>query len=44
MKFGIAIPDTYDEAVEIDIINGNEYWQDATKNEMKICQSHFQNF
>ena len=25
MKFGIAIPDTYDEAVELHRINGNKY-------------------
>ena len=26
MKFGIAIPATYDEAVELNKINGNTYW------------------
>ena len=30
MKFVIAILVTYYEAVEIDRINGNTYWQDAT--------------
>ena len=35
MKFGISIPASYDEVVEIDRINGNTYWQDATKKEMK---------
>ena len=28
MKFGIAIPDTYDEAVKLNRINVNTYWQE----------------
>ena len=35
MKFVIAILVTYYEAVEIDRINGNTYWQDATNQEKK---------
>ena len=35
MKFGISIPDNYEEAVNLDRENGNTYWQDATKKEMK---------
>ena len=34
MKYGISIPNTYDEAVGIDIINGNAYWKDDTKKEI----------
>ena len=31
MKFGIYIPATYDEYVEINGTNRNTYWQDANK-------------
>ena len=41
MKFGIAIPATYDEAAEIDRINGNTYWQDSTKKEMNNTKVSF---
>ena len=34
-KFGIDIPDTYDEVIELDRINSNTYCQDAIKKEMK---------
>ena len=34
-KFGIDIPNTYDEAIELDRINNNTYCQDAIKKEMK---------
>ena len=41
MKFGIYITHTYDEDVGIDIINGNAYWQDATKKEMNNVEVDF---
>ena len=34
MKFGIAIPATYNEDVELDRTNGYTYWQDANKKEI----------
>ena len=40
-KFGIAIPVTQDEAIEIDIINGNTYRKYATKKEMKNAEVAF---
>ena len=33
-RFGISIPDTYNKAVGIVIINGNAFWKDATKKEI----------
>ena len=44
MKFLIAIPAIYNEAVEIYRINGNTYWQDATKKEMKNVEIAFKFF
>ena len=41
MKFGIYITHTYDEDVGIDIMNGNAYWQDATKKEMNNVEVTF---
>ena len=41
MKFGIYIIYTYDEDVGIDIMNGNAYWQDATKKEMNNVEVDF---
>ena len=41
MKFGISIPDTNDEDVGIDIINGNAYQQDATKKEINNVEVDF---
>ena len=41
MKFGISIPDNYEEAVDLDRENGNTYWQDATKKEMKNVEVAF---
>ena len=41
MEFVISIPVTYDEAVELDIINGNTYWQDATKKEINNVKVAF---
>ena len=32
-NFGFAIHATYHEAIELDRINGNKYWQDDTKKE-----------
>ena len=34
-KFGITIPETYEDAVALDRANGNTMWQDAIKKEMK---------
>ena len=33
-KFGIQVPNSYPEAVELDKKNGNTMWQDATKLEL----------
>lgn len=33
-KFGITIPKDYEEAVILDRLNQNTFWQDATKKEM----------
>ena len=41
MKFGIYIIYTYDEDVGIDIMNGNDYWQDANKKEMNNVEVDF---
>jgi hypothetical protein len=32
-KFGIMIPNTIEEAIALDIENGNTFWQDAIKKE-----------
>jgi hypothetical protein len=34
MKFGVMIPGTVEEAIELDRSNGNTFWQDAIKLEM----------
>jgi len=34
-KFGLRVPETVDEAMEIDRINGNTLWQDAIEKEMQ---------
>eukprot|EP00590_Aulacoseira_subarctica_P011644 CAMPEP_0172424146 /NCGR_PEP_ID=MMETSP1064-20121228/21716_1 /TAXON_ID=202472 /ORGANISM="Aulacoseira subarctica , Strain CCAP 1002/5" /LENGTH=1711 /DNA_ID=CAMNT_0013165931 /DNA_START=811 /DNA_END=5943 /DNA_ORIENTATION=- len=34
-KFGIQVPDTVEEAIEIDTISGNTLWQDAISKEMQ---------
>lgn len=34
-KFGIRVPDSVEEAIEIDTINGNTLWQDAIAKEMQ---------
>ena len=41
MKFGITIPKTYIEAVELDIINKNRLWQDAIRKEIKNVEVAF---
>ena len=41
MKFVIAITTTHYGAVELDRINGNTYWQGATKKEMKNVKVAF---
>ena len=35
MKFGVQIPGTVEQAIELDCINGNTLWQDAIMLEMK---------
>lgn len=34
-KYGIRIPKTLEEAIQIDTLNGNRYWQNAVDKEMK---------
>ena len=41
MKFGIYIPENYEEAVIMDKQNGNTLWQDAKKKEMKNVEIAF---
>ena len=41
MKFGIKIPRTFEEAVALDRENGNSFWQDAVKKEMKNVEIAF---
>ena len=41
MKFGIHLPATYEEAVQMDKDSGNKFWQDATKKEMKNVEVSF---
>ena len=41
IKFGITIPTSYEEAVLIDRSNGNKFWQDAVKKEMKNVEVAF---
>ncbi len=40
-KFGIRVPDTVEEAIEIDTINGNTLWQDAIAKEMQNVYGAF---
>jgi hypothetical protein len=40
-KFGIKVPGTWDEAIEIDLANGNTLWQDAIEKEMKNAKVAF---
>ena len=40
-KFGITIPKNYNEAVELDRVNGNRFWQDAIIKEMKNVELAF---
>lgn len=42
MKFGIDVPDTVQEALELDRRNGNTLWADAIKKEMKNSRIAFQ--
>ena len=41
-KYGIRVPKTVKEAIEIDKENGNTLWQDAIKKEMKSVKIAFQ--
>ena len=40
-KFGIAVPKSVDEALELDKINGNTLWADAIAKEMKNVRAAF---
>ena len=42
MKFGIEVPTTVEEALELDRNNGNNLWADAIKKEMKNSRVAFQ--
>ena len=42
MKFGIEVPTTFEEAVELDRKNGNTLWQEAVKKEMDKVGVAFQ--
>ena len=41
MKFGIIIPNTVQDAIDLDVANGNTYWQDTIKKEMENCKIAF---
>ena len=41
VKFGIEIPKTYEEALEFDRRNGNNYWERAIKKEMDSVEVAF---
>jgi hypothetical protein len=41
-KFGIQVPNTWDEAVKLDEGNGNTLWQDAIRKEMNNVHIAFQ--
>jgi len=41
-KFGIQLPKTIDEALQLDKENGNDIWEQAIKKEMKNIQKAFQ--
>ncbi len=34
LKYGVEVPNTVKQALELDELNGNSYWQDAIKKEM----------
>ena len=42
MKFGIDVPSTYEEAMEIDRKNGNNLWAESIKKEMDIVNVAFE--
>jgi hypothetical protein len=42
MKFGIEIPSTYEEAIELDRKNGNTLWADSIKKEMDVVNVAFE--
>ena len=42
LKFGLVVPKTVDEALAIDMKNGNSYWNDAIKKELKNVIVAFQ--
>ena len=42
MKFGIMVPGSVEEAIELDRINNNTFWQDAIKKEMKNSRCAFE--
>jgi hypothetical protein len=41
MKFGVDVPTTFDEAMELDKYNGNTLWRDAIEKEMKVVDVAF---
>ena len=41
-KFGIEIPQTYDDCIHLDQQNGNILWQDAVQEEMTKVRVAFQ--
>jgi hypothetical protein len=41
LKFGIEVPSTYEEAIELDRKNGNTLWADSIKKEMDIVNIAF---
>lgn len=41
MKFGVTIPTTYEEALELDRMNGNDLWQKAIEKEMSNVEVAF---
>jgi hypothetical protein len=41
IKFGVVVPDTFEEAIQIDKENGNTYWHDAIEKELKNVRVAF---
>lgn len=41
MKFGVVVPQTVEEALELDRINGNHLWAEAIKKEKTNCKVAF---
>lgn len=41
MKFGIEVPNTYEEAIELDRKNGNALWADSINKELKVVNVAF---